>query len=409
MKHIVSKKSIVHYLLIYILVAFQGSNIYRLYDSMFMIVAIVCFGCCILKRGIKRVETSYFCWMALICSLILANLFYTHGSTSIGTVGNFLSRFCIVAVAITYDSYEFKNRLIKLVAFLAKISVFTFGLTLIFGRNIFNFLPLWSFSGAAYRGGIFFSIPVMNFSAGRNVGIFGEPGVYQIVLNAVLLVLLFEDNLNLSAKEKKTAIIYILLALVTAQSTTGLLGTLIVLVAYVLSKKTEEVNNWLRRMLIVGLCLFVVIVFFGGSESFIYNNFTNKLFSDSGSIDLSASTGKYRIISMETDRQIFKSAPLGVGTVQYKIEWARYVSGWTNTKGSVVGLTFMLATYGWPVTLCSILFLLWGGWRNKSSKMHYLAMIGIIVVTIFSQPKVLYPIYMAMAYPILNKESANEY
>ena len=56
----------------------------------------------------------------------------------------------------------------------------------------------------------------------RNVGIFTEPGIYQMILNTALCVLLFfADKVHIKEKTKKRYTVILVLTVLTTQSTTG--------------------------------------------------------------------------------------------------------------------------------------------------------------------------------------------
>lgn len=396
MSLLVSKNAIVQYLMLYVLLSFQGSVIYKLFDQWFMVFALLCTGLFVLQKRIK-INIKYTMWMLVICGLLVINHFTTNGSTSLGTVGNFFSRFCIAFICIELNREKFKERLLNIIVLIAKINLVEFLIGLTPARIVFNFLPALKSSGLVYHCSLFYAARVSDMS--RNNGMFGEPGVYQIILNVALVILLFENCSWLSQRKRKNYLIVLILTILTAQSTTGYLGAMIVLGCFVFSSSEYKEKTWLKLLIVAGVALFAVVAIYGGTDSFIYERFTSKLFGGSSGVDLSSSTGRYREISIETDLLIAAKNFWGVGTSQYKVWWAQYVHDWTNTNGSVVGLTSSMATYGMVCAVSMVVFLINGVWKNRSSKLHFGAMIGCILVTVLSQPHILYAIYIALCYP----------
>lgn len=400
MSLVVSKNAIVQYLMLYVLLSFQGSVIYKLFDQWFMLFALICTGLFVLKRA-KKPNIRYLTWTVIICGLLLVNHFNTNGSTSIGTVGNFFSRFCIAYTCIAINEEKFKERFLNIIVFIAKINLLEFIIGLTPARSIFSIFPALNSSGSVYHCSLFYAAKLSDMS--RNNGMYGEPGVYQIILNVALIILLFGNCKWLSSKKRKSFLIILLFTILSAQSTTGYLGTMIVLGCFVLSSSEYKEKAWLKIVIVLGVALFAAVAIYGGTDSFIYERFTSKLFGGTSGVDLSASTGRYRAISIETDLLISSKNFWGVGTSQYKVWWAQYVHDWTNTNGSVVGLTSSMATYGIICAVAMIAFLVQGVWKNRNSYLHFLALIGCISVTVLSQPHVLYAIYIVLCYP--NRDS----
>lgn len=393
----ISKKASIHYILLYLAIAFQGSVIYKLFDFYYMVFVLGCTFLFLLSGGYKRLNKKYALWALAICALLGMNHFYTNGSTSIGTVGNFFSRFCIAFLCIAYDEEHAIERLQRIIVFIATLNLVEFAIGLTPANRLFSVFPSFDSNGITYNCSIFFAARVSDMS--RNSGMFGEPGVYQIILNVGLVLLLFSGNAYFSEKKRRKNIIIILLALVSTQSTTGYLAMLIILTAFIFSDTNYKENRWLKVMVLLGTLAFAGIVVFGGSDSFIYERFTSKLFGAGGGLDLSNSTGRYREISMTTDMMIAVQNPFGVGTEMYKTWWNRFVYDWSNTNGSVVGLTRYCATYGFLFTGMAIIFLITSIKKNSESIWKMVAIIGAIFATVISQPHILYVMYLMLAYP----------
>ena len=119
MKFRVSKTALQQWFLIYIAIIFQGSILYKIFDHYIMILVLVLTALFLISGGYKKVKYGYFMWAGIICGLLLLNHFVTHGSTSIGTVGNFFTRFCIAFLAVEFDKKNFRKRFLEVMYFLA--------------------------------------------------------------------------------------------------------------------------------------------------------------------------------------------------------------------------------------------------------------------------------------------------
>ena len=79
------------------------------------------------------------------------------------------------------------------------------------------------------------------------------PGVYQIVLNAALFVLLFWKKKLYFGNEKqyRTATVIVLLTLITCQSTTGYLSMMVILLCFFFMRVGERDIRMLKQKIAV--------------------------------------------------------------------------------------------------------------------------------------------------------------
>lgn len=90
----------------------------------------------------------------------------------------------------------------------------------------------------------------------RNVSIFTEPGIYQMVLNTAIFVLLFLRDKLVSFSDKKVgrALMILSCALLSTQSTTGYISLCFIVLFYMFFEKKRTQNEIGNRKFAL-LCL----------------------------------------------------------------------------------------------------------------------------------------------------------
>ena len=115
----------------------------------------------------------------------------------------------------------------------------------------------------------------------KNSGIFTEPGVYQMVLNLGIFIILFL-NKYLYCKKTKYMLGVLILTLCTTQSTTGFIGLLLIVVFYLFSSTNKKKIFSKTKVIILGLCLILALLVdyqIRGTRSILQIAIIDKLFS----------------------------------------------------------------------------------------------------------------------------------
>lgn len=249
-----------------------------------------------------REDSKYFLYLLIIMCFALITTVFTGGALSIATTLSLLSRYLMVYVAIVSNREKFIERFLKMCYVLAITSVIIFAFVQIAGQDTAMRLmsPLYeikntlSWMPSSY--GLFFI--VYNFRNGnRNSYMFGEPGLYQMVIILALYFTVFKAK-HLSDKQKARYVIVFLITMITIQSTTGFMS-LIVLILCVIFSNGLKINRKIKGLIMsLAIAGFVYILFFAGKDSIIYTSFMNKLFDDGGSLNLAVGTGSDRVTSI---------------------------------------------------------------------------------------------------------------
>lgn len=402
MRLTIEKKKLFHYLLVYCLIISQGSVLYNRYADYFILLIIGAASLFILNRKSQMRYSKDIAFFILLSIALGCTVVASSGGLSVFSAGNFLSRFLLVFLVYYFDKDEFVQRYVNLVLVLALISLVVFTIQYIDFNLVTKILPAYRTESTTYYGGVFAS--VVGWHSTRNIGLATEPGRHQVYLISALYFLLFKNNyLSYGPKMNMAARIILIITIITAQSTTGYLALIILLAGYLLAKSSDDnvtderkLRNKTKVCILLLVFIAGVYTIYGGSDTFIYKFFINKLFNSSGQIDLTVSSGSSRVVSILTDLSIAIKHPFGMGYVPYQQIWLANKVGFTPDTSSCVGLTSSCAALGFHVVFLVLYFYLSKAWKNSTGIIEFLVLVLIFVNTSLAQPNLCFPPMMIM-------------
>lgn len=347
----IRKSAIMQYFLIYILICFQGSLAFRYYNTLFIAIAFFAAVYVGIKKH-KQIPGHFFLFLIVLTISLIMEILLTNGGVYLSSIVSVLARFCIVLAAYWYIEDTFVERFVKMIVFLAVISLIGFCIVsiapdilkkiMIEHKEILN--TYWSTYSVSLYGGILFAFST---DMARNIGIFHEPGLYQIVLNSALYVMLFKrDKLNITNKQYNVFLFVLVIALLSTMSTTGIIGMIALFCVYFVFYK-EKTNRKIKGLLLVTIISAIIVSYFSGGGGYLDKYVFSKILSDEGQIDFSNSTGSSRILSLISDLSIFRQHIFGIGYVNYNNAFKNNLLDKTIADtSSCVGLTQVLAILG---------------------------------------------------------------
>lgn len=385
---VINKRCMLQYLLIWIAFMDHDSLLVHNYKSAFVIIGLViCFMTLIFYKSSRKRDLLLF--LVYLLFMITFVRFINKGGVGISILGHWILEILSISLAYQLDSQKFYDRFVSLISFYALISVVC---TILYYMipDVWNaIMPLNYLSHMPFRG----ILVLHNASShgdklGRNLGVFTEPGLYQISLNTALYILLLLDGkLSFSRGKKNKKILIILLAILTAKSTTGYLAMLaIVLVAVIQS------NLYIRKKLVimlgVGSCLLLLDYLLNTNSSIVYNVLLSKLFDSSG-FNLGAGTGYYRIRTIKYAIEVVKLYPWGAGYDNYY----NYISMQGQYLNELVGVECLkaFAYYGIVPTSIVYMWLIKMLFKNRRNIMMFLLVIFLYLNTTLAQSDIFYP------------------
>lgn len=352
-------KVIAHYLLIYLMIAMGDSFLFdrALVHACSLIAPAVLF-CVIANR-----DTQYVYPLIILCLGFLSMLFVRSTSNAMGP-SEFLmwtAMICITVLAVAFDVANFLERLIRLSAVLVIISLIIYCISQ-FIPAIWSHISLFSFPlsfgddcwfdsyakvTTYYQAHGLILYVDRGFEADRNVGIFREPAVYQILLNSLVFVLLYMCPKVLEKRRNRLIALFVV-AVLTTKSATGYLVTFFLIFSYALGLKSHKVSTIAPILFGLGLAFLLLVIFLEDS-SWVAGTVFGRFISDDGfAIDAS---GAARFGAAKTSLELMVKYPLGCGYDLYSdalnIERTGYVAACLLKVAAVYGLPFGLAVLLW--------------------------------------------------------------
>lgn len=338
------KVQILQYFLIYIMFISSRAVIYAQYQSIWVYVTI--FMCIWLSMKYPQVRERN---MYIVFVLLLGSLYLTRWINGGGYGMDFyllnVSKIWVTYVTVHLDREKFLERFVRLVVFFAGISLIMWIAYFVAPNIVERFLLANSDFFGGTKGMLLYTFRYSTWmrSDTRNVGIFTEPGIYQIVLNSAIYMLVFMNaELRFSNRKMIKYLLILLCALVSSQSTTGFISLGVILLGFLVLRKKDGIR--IRTLQIMVLCVVILLVDYSieGKNSIIYNSVISKLSTEAGQFDLNVSTGFYRMNGITTGWEIFLEHPLGAGD-NYETALSRIL---TDTVASGVGIIRVLAVCG---------------------------------------------------------------
>lgn len=272
----------------------------------------------------------------------------------------------LVYYSFSVDKEQFLNRWVKLVVVMSAISLAFWLACQINVDLIRSILPThytmgrsvayWTSSTSAvyqpeYGDGLLF-YSVRFLEPDRNNGVFSEPGLYQMVLNITLFILLFmRDELNITNKLHIKYTIILLVTLITCKSTSGYLSFVIILVMFMMQENQAEQKNKNRIIIaaLFGIALLLVEYSLNGTNSLLYTQLLKKILSD-GKLTISADSGMWRMMTVATAWTSMLQNPFGIG---YDNANALLASGSTGAQiflmGAALGIIPFVTFQAWTL------------------------------------------------------------
>ena len=378
----INKRALKHYILIYVLIAYQGAPIINLLGTTLFYGGVLALcGLYLIKHRNLHNELLF-----LICLfvLMLFTVVQTGGGLTIASCLSIITRFMIVYVAIDYDSDMFLKRFLNLVCLIAAISIAFFDIYTAFGYGALA--PLYT-KLYAYRpssGYVSYGLFLFRLRPGypRNIGLFGEPGQYAALLIPALYFHIFHTKDFYGKKEFIFRLVIIVIAILSCQSTAGFIALLGVAIAFVGSR---ENNSKIAKniMCFAAIALLVYLSTSSNENNFLQVNLLNKITNPTGKIDISHSSGAARLDGLENVIEIYSKYPaaaFGIGTAD--------LPGFDSDTCS--GILNILLMYGVLVFVAIHGYLFSVAFSIRRNIYDFVGRIYIFLAICLSQPNIMF-------------------
>lgn len=374
--------SILEYTLVYWLMILVGSNlIYILSAEMIFVITLVLSVFIFILRHELKVKKGYMIFCVIFFTLACITMNLTSGDLSMGTILGVFSKMILLYVAISAKDGRFVERFIRIAVFMAAISfILWIGYTIL-GRGFYSiFSPfLYKNSKSGIHGIFLIGFNLDQFRGyPRNAYIFGEPGKYQMILNAALYFLLFTKKVLVDVNVKIKYIIILSVTIITVQSTEGYFIMAILMVGYFFTNKKEQISQIRKSIIILLIALVTYSILFAGENNLIQTAFFDKVLTDSGSFDLTQGTASARTNGIEWYPQFvnqnFVRAMIGVGANS---------ADYGAIMGGILGFLF---DFGLINGIFVYMYLFWKSWCFRENIIGFILCVSITILHGVSQP-----------------------
>lgn len=295
----------------------------------------------IYKKTIIKKNTVYIFAFITIAFLIdmLMNILFNYSLYYSIRFFSIIVYSYIFTTELNFDS--FKKLYVKCMSTISAIAIVGFFIGSF--SNFYYSLPtITNVNGISYYDGIIF-FGMNDYSRGRNLGIFWEPGIFAIFIAIAILFMLFD-----SEKINKIQFAILLFALFSTLSTTGYFLMAICLIGLIYIRKKAGITKGILLILSV---LFIIIGIINSSAIFstLLSTFP-RVFTKL--IDNSSST-TYRMDSIKYNLEIFARSPIfGNGLIRTNILFSELSRGsQTSTmtlyfaQFGLIGIIYVVSFY----------------------------------------------------------------
>lgn len=383
----IKTKEILPYFLIWISFMYHGSILKSQYSTLMDVVAIVAI-IYVLSFHRETREKGIVTFLGLLLVNIVFVRYINGGGLGITIWTRWMIQIMSIYSAYLLNKEDFFTRFIKFMAFYAGISLVCFTLQMIGIWKIIT--PSITYGGMQFKGILPLHVAGLHGDkVGRNLGVFYEPGLYQIPLNTALyFILFFQDKMLMSIKKQNKYFILILLALITTKSTTGYIAFAAIYVCYMLT--TTRSKKQKGFIILASLAVIILIdSLLNGENSILYNVVIGKLFDENGFNLAASGSGFYRVRTIEYVMEVIRKYPLGAGYDIYNA----FILFQKQYLNELVGVECLkaFAYYGTPQMILTYVYLAKTAWKRKRNIIQWILVVFLYINTTMAQSEIFYP------------------
>ena len=177
------KKYIIQLILIYLLLQYQGGTFYYTHNEFFKPLIFGAFSIALVVNFKKIKDKNLIIFTFAICVLIFMISLINANETGINTILEIVGTIIFTYIIVMIDSENVLTVYVRLVSFLALMSLICFALIQISNNGLLSFMiHSRGEKNDLFFGGIFYTIRYVWYYDLRNCGIFTEPGLYCVAL-----------------------------------------------------------------------------------------------------------------------------------------------------------------------------------------------------------------------------------
>lgn len=313
MRWIISKSRIKGYFLIYFMILVNQTILYESTLRPYNLVIFV--SLCLFCLLHQDISSNKAIWLIAFLLLSVISVRLRVGGIGIDVWLDWGIKILITYIAVKYNNGNFLTRFLNLILVIVVFSIFGF-FSEIINPNIWR--SITPFTTQSLFGnklsGMFLYV---SGDLQRNRSLFTEPGIFQMVINTALFILIFWDKyIDWNIKKKKIAVIFFLVALASCQSTTGYISGLAIILFSILSKENKSpVKRTFIFLVITALIVQLYDYYVNGTNSFLYSVALFKIEETNFSLEAPTTntTGNARLGTIILCVTSMLEHPLGIG------------------------------------------------------------------------------------------------
>lgn len=394
----ISTKAVMQYGLLVFFILVHNTWFYSLYDMKLRGITILISAAVFITVKRTREVKLFLAFMVMLFIAMLYDFWVMEDLNIKIPLYNIL--FMIEPVMITiasykYDEENFCSRFIRLILFLAIVSLLFYVVGLIHAdflirNHLLHKVQMKTLTYTDYYCNLFYALRIRELD--RNVGMFCEPGLYHIVLISAIYILIFYPERS-KIRHRYMALAVLIGTLITTKSATGMLSLFIVIGGILFSNR-RNFNRRFRR--ICWSCAWAVSAIvamdlvINGNGSFIYKTLFEKILNIGSS---KPTTGSVRMQTIKTMTRLILSNPLGYGffyVTDYMKMYAEHAVG---------ARIFITAGAVGVIPICYCLYYYFKkGYDNRKQMVQFAVLILLYFNIALAQSREFYPAILVLFY-----------
>ncbi|WPO79091.1 hypothetical protein [Flavobacterium sp. KACC 22761] len=375
------------YSLVLLLLFFSGNPLMTFLFGKFTMVFALALTFLLIHKSIKLDKQFYKLFRLIVLGVFLLSLFQFLELNSISFLGtiNLIAKFLLGGIIIYSMKNKFTWIFFKVLSDLSVLSLIFYLLINIFEVN----LPYISL-GEEIKSYIFYGTSY-EIHMLKNAGMFWEPGAHAGVLT--LCLALNFNNLRFYWANYKNRLFAIILALLTAQSTTGyLVGFIILFFSFFL----------INRKAIVLIPIFAIAAFYFYQTTSFLSDKIESQFEESQNQRI-GEVSNSRFGSIIFDWYYIQKHPLIGNGLDETTRYANHSYLFIGEKGDVIGsgngFTGTIASLG-MLYMLGYLFFIWKAARVQNKVFAILVLI-VVVLNLQGEQWLNFPLYLGLPFLVL--------
>lgn len=397
-RNTISLSGILQYICLYLMFISHDAALYRENTMLFrMLIVLFSLLMILIIKKLRKMPHNFAVYLLAVSGYLLI-----LGERNL--LLNYMECILITYTAYTIDKDRFCERFVKMCMFFCITSLFFYTLGVIAPNVLLKIYNkdngvIWANAyGWQYymRGRFLYVVRISELN--RNNSIFTEPGLWQIILNSSLFMLLFMPNsfMNINGKNKKWWIVLLIITILTTGSTTGYLALVMIIGVFLISqKKIKSSNKRTKKMvfhiILITVALGLLILIFdclkNGQESIVYKKVLLKIFE----ITSGGTSGHARYSMMLICTNLALTHFFGVGE-DYLSRLILTIDEGAN--GAILIHSF--ASIGIIPVIMILAFYYGRLFKNRIPKLVSILLLLLYLNTALAQSKLLYPALIIM-------------